>query len=163
MQYIGFVGTDCNEKSANKESENPNIMRNLRVIIPLCLILQLLSSMSVLGQEESKNPVFVQARSAMQNADAESLLNHFGESVSLNFNGVDKIFRKVQSKYALEDFFTNHSLIQFEYSHFGKTSEGTAYAIGKYTYKEGSFLVYIMVKEGSEGETYINSIAFHED
>jgi hypothetical protein len=134
-------------------------MKNLRVALLYALLL--LSTVSF-AQVEANSDLLRQAKTAIRSSDAKALSNFFNKTVSINFDGETSIYSKTQSEFVLKDFFKKYPVIGFEYDHVGKSPEGLQYAIGKYAYNGGAFLVYIMIKE-SNGVQIIDTVNFHEE
>lgn len=134
-------------------------MKFFRAIFLLCLFL---TSSVGFTQAGDSNPIFKSARVAIKSGNATDLVNYFNKTVSLNFDGETNIYGKAQSEFVLKEFFSKHPILEFEYNHLGKSPEGLQYAIGKYTYNGGAFLVYIMIKE-SNGAYIIDTLNFHEE
>ena len=135
-------------------------MKLLKAIFLLCLFLT--SSVGFTQAGGADNPIFKTARVAIKAGNATDLVAHFNKTVSLNFDGETNIYGKAQSEFVLKEFFKKHPILEFEYNHLGKSPEGLQYAIGKYTYDGGAFLVYIMIKE-TNGEFIIDTLNFHEE
>ena len=141
-----------------KLSQTYRTMKLFRVIAIFLLIL----ASSAGFTQEGDNPIFRKAKVAIKKGNAKQLIGHFNNTVSLNFDGETDIYGKAQSEFVLKEFFEKHPVLEFEYNHLGQSPEGLQYAIGKYTYSGGAFLVYIMIKE-SNGEFIIDTLNFHEE
>lgn len=112
--------------------------------------------------QEGDHPIFQQAKKAIKSGNSKILVGYFNKTVSLNFDGETNIYGKAQSEFVLKEFFSKYPVLEFEYNHLGQSPEGLQYAIGKYTYSGGAFLVYIMIKE-SNGAFIIDTLNFHEE
>ena len=106
--------------------------------------------------------IFDEAKVAIKAGNVDDLTKHFNEKVDLNFDGEIKTYSQAQAEFVLKDFFKKYPVVDFKYDHIGRSPEGLQYAIGKYTYNGGAFLVYIMIKDFN-GKQIIDTLNFHEE
>ena len=95
----------------------------------------------------AQSDVITNVRTAMKTGSSKELSKHFNEMVELNINGNKSSYSKTQAEFVLKDFFKNNPPVDFQYVHQGASKEGIKYAIGKYTYNDGSFRVVVLVKQ----------------
>jgi hypothetical protein len=141
----------------SKPRSNMNFVKSI-----LLLAFFLVSAVGHTQQGTDRHPIFNDASKAIAAGSAKGLVAHFNKTVSLNFDGETNIYGKAQSEFVLKAFFEKYPILKFEYSHLGKSPEGLRYAIGKYTYEGGTFLVYIMIKD-ADGVSTIDTLNFHEE
>lgn len=122
------------------------------------LVLGLLLAVSVLAQADGFGPV----RSAIRNSSAHELAQHFAPSVELSFDGDKQSYSATQAEFVMKDFFSKHAPASFEFIHYGGSNEGTTYAVGRYTGKEGAYRMFVKMK--TIGSTLkIATIEFHKE
>jgi len=113
----------------------------------------------VLSQDE----VIASVKGAITEGNADRLSTYFSELVELNLQEQKDNYSKAQAQFVLKNFFTKFPPTSFEYIHQGSSKKGIQYAIGKYHYRGGSFRVYMLIKESSDGKYFINTLDFGED
>lgn len=123
----------------------------------------ILLNVMLAGKTLAQSDVMSNVRSALKAGSSKELTKHFNEMVELNLNGDKSSYSKTQAEFVLKDFFKNHPPTDFQYIHQG-ASKGNLlkYAIGKYTYGNGSFRVLILFKN-SDGQYYADSIDFTKE
>lgn len=126
------------------------------------LILLVMSTFAFSQAAGETNQIFTEAKVAIKAGNVNSLTQHFNEKVDLNFDGEIKTYSQAQAEFVLKDFFKKYPVVDFKYDHIGRSPEGLQYAIGKYTYNGGAFLVYIMIKDFN-GKQIIDTLNFHEE
>jgi len=114
--------------------------------------------LSALGQSEVIN----NAKTALKSGSSKELSRYCNKMVELNFDGEKSSYSKTQAEFVLRDFFKKHPPTDFEYIHQGASKEGLKYAIGKYTYSNGSFRVYMLVKQFN-GNYLIDTLDFSKE
>lgn len=117
-----------------------------------------LLNFSAIGQSD----VITNVRTAMKTGSSKELSKHFNEMVELNINGNKSSYSKTQAEFVLKDFFKNNPPVDFQYVHQGASKEGIKYAIGKYTYNDGSFRVLVLVKQ-IKGNYLVDLIDFSKE
>ena len=73
--------------------------------------------------------------------------------------GEKSIYSKQQAETVLRDFFQTYVARDFQYIHQGSSPEGLKYTIGRYTLQEGSFRVYMLLKQ-QQDQYLVNTISF---
>ncbi|CAN5454982.1 hypothetical protein BH23BAC1_BH23BAC1_02150 [soil metagenome] len=110
----------------------------------------------------AQSDVITNVRTAMKTGSSKELSRHFNEMVELNINGNKSSYSKTQAEFVLKDFFKNNPPVDFQYVHQGASKEGIKYAIGKYTYNDGSFRVLVLVKQ-IKGNYLVDLIDFSKE
>ncbi|SDY22592.1 DUF4783 domain-containing protein [Hymenobacter psychrophilus] len=106
------------------------------------LVLGLLLAVSVLAQADGFGPV----RNAIRNSSARELAQHFAPNVELSFDSDKQSYSATQAEFVMKDFFSKHAPASFEFIHYGGSNEGTTYAVGRYTGKEGAYRMFVKMK-----------------
>ncbi|MCS7004494.1 MAG: DUF4783 domain-containing protein [Cytophagales bacterium] len=127
--------------------------------IVLSLLFAFFATFKVHSQEE----IIVSVKSAISQGDAEKLSAYFNDLVELNIREQKDNYSKAQAQFVLKSFFQKFPPVSFEYIHQGSSKKGVQYAIGKYYYKGGSFRVYMLIKETTNGKYLINTLDFGDD
>lgn len=120
-------------------------MRVIKLQLPFISLIAglLLMATPSLGQEDVIN----NARLALKTGSSKELAKYFNKMVELNIDGEKSNYSKTQAEFVLRDFFKKFPPTDFQYIHQGASREGLKYAIGRYTYANGSFRVYMLVKK----------------
>jgi len=126
------------------------------------LVLLVASTVAFAQITSESNEIFSDAKLAIKAGNVTDLTKHFNEKIDLNFDGEIKTYSQAQAEFVLKDFFKKYPVVDFQYDHIGRSPEGLQYAIGKYTYSGGAFLVYIMIKDFN-GKQIIDTLNFHEE
>lgn len=111
------------------------------------LILGLLLAVGAMAQADSFGPV----RSAIRNSNARELAQLFAPSVELSFDGDKQTYSATQAEFVMKDFFSKQVPASFEFIHYGGSNEGTPYAVGRYTGKEGAYRMFVKMKTAGGG------------
>ncbi len=83
---------------------------------------------------------------ALLSGNAKELSKQFNSTIELNIDGNKKNCALQQAETLVKDFFKSYPPVDFQYLHKGSSTEGFKYVIGKYTYGEGTFRVYVLYK-----------------
>lgn len=111
---------------------------------------------------QAQSDVISNVRTAMKTGSSKELTKYFNEMVELNINGAKSSYSKTQAEFVLRDFFKNNPPVDFQYVHQGASKEGIKYAIGKYTYNDGSFRVLVLIKQ-IKGNYLVDLIDFSKE
>ncbi|NVO83998.1 DUF4783 domain-containing protein [Hymenobacter terrestris] len=123
------------------------------------LVLGLLLAVGAMAQADSFGPV----RSAIRNSNARELAQLFAPNVELSFDDGDKqSYSATQAEFVMKDFFAKHSPASFDFIHYGGSNEGTPYAVGKYVGKDGTYRMFVKMKQ-TGGSLKIDNIAFTKE
>jgi len=131
---------------------------NIKKRILYLLFAQILVIPAVFAQSDVINNV----KLALKTGSSKELIKCFNQNVELNFDGVKSNYSRTQAEFVLRDFFKKYAPVDFQYIHQGASPQGFKYAIGKYTYNNGSFRVWILFKH-AEGKYYADTMDFTKD
>jgi len=115
--------------------------------------LVLIFSISVSYQANAQNEVINNLRTAIKAGSSKELVKNFNTMVELNFEGAKSNYSKSQAELVMKEFFKKYPPDDFQYIHKGSSKEGLTYVIGKYSFENGSFRVWILIKKIDE--TYL--------
>ena len=107
------------------------------------LLSALLYSVGAMAQGES----FVPVRNAIRSSSSRELAQFFAPAVELSFDGDKQSYSATQAEFVMKDFFAKHSPASFDFIHYGGSNEGTPYAVGKYAGKDGSYRMFVKMKQ----------------
>ncbi len=113
---------------------------------PIWIITWLLALLLVSSEAFGQSEIISNAKAALKTGSSKELAKYFNKMVELNIDGEKANYSKTQAEFVLRDFFKKFPATDFEYIHQGASREGLKYAIGKYSYPNGSFRVYMLVK-----------------
>lgn len=102
------------------------------------------------------------SRDALKAGSSKDLVRFFASSVDLKIDGESTSYSKTQAEFILKDFFRKYPPNSFEFVHQGASREGLTYAIGKYNHSDGSFRVYLLLKD-INGSYLIDTMDFSDD
>lgn len=122
------------------------------------LLWSLLLTASALPQGEAFGPV----RSAIRSSNSHDLAQYFAPTVELSFDGDKQSYSATQAEFVMKDFFAKHSPASFDFIHYGGSNEGTPYAVGKYTGKDGAYRMFVKMKQAG-GALKIATIDFTKE
>jgi hypothetical protein len=122
------------------------------------VIFSLLLFQEAHGQSEVINNM----RAALKAGSSKELVKNFNSMVELNFEGEKSSYSRSQAELVLKEFFKKYPPTDFQYIHKGASKQGLTYVIGKYTFEDGSFRVWILIKKF--GDNYLmDSIDFSRE
>lgn len=98
----------------------------------------------------------------MKTGSSKELVKNFNSMVELNFEGEKSNYSKSQAELVLKEFFKKYPATDFQYIHQGASKQGLTYVIGKYTFEDGSFRVWILIKK-FEDSYLVDSIDFSRE
>jgi hypothetical protein len=122
----------------------------------------LLHSSFLNSSSREQGDVIEQAKTAIKEGNAKTLIAYFDELVELNLENNKSSYSRRQAEFVLKDFFQKYPAKDFEYIYQGSSREGMKYAIGKYTYEGGVFRVYMLIKK-TEESYFIDMLDFGKD
>jgi hypothetical protein len=108
---------------------------------------------------KAQGDVINNVKTAIKTGSSKELIKYLGSSVELNLEGEKTTYSKTQAEFVLKDFFRKYVPADFQYIHQGASKEGFKYAIGKYTFENGSFRVWILFKH-KDGVYYADTMDF---
>jgi hypothetical protein len=104
------------------------------------------------------------AKAALKSGNSRELARYFNSSIELIVEAENVDMDKVsnaQAELILKTFFQKYPAKDFTYGHQGASPEGLQYSTGTYQSANGSFLVYIVVKQFG-GKYLIDRIDFRK-
>ena len=119
-------------------------------------------SMSLSMEVNAQSEVINNLRTAMKTGSSKELVKNFNTMVELNFEGEKSNYSKSQAELVLKEFFKKYPATDFQYIHQGASKQGLTYVIGKYTFENGSFRVWILIKK-FENSYLVDSIDFSRE
>ena len=114
------------------------------------------------GYTLAQSSVFNDVRLAIKTGSAKELSKYMHTSMELSIDGEKNNYSQTQAEFVLRDFFKEYPSTEFQYIHQGSSGGGLKYAIGTYTYSNGSYRVVIRLKE-VEGEYVLTTLDFTKD
>lgn len=126
--------------------------------LALALVCSLLLTAGAMAQGEAFGPV----RTAIRSSSSRDLAQYFAPTVELSFDGDKQSYSATQAEFVMRDFFAKHSPASFEFIHYGGSNEGTPYAVGKYTGKDGAYRMFVKMKPAG-GNLKIATIDFTKE
>lgn len=122
----------------------------------LCLLLCLSSFVS------AQEAVIGNVRVALKSGSSKEIIKYFHKTTDLDFDGNSSSYGKNQAEVVLRNFFKENPPSDFKIIHKGASKAGSPYVIGQYTHKEGTYRVWIRLKE--EGEDFlVHAMSFYKD
>lgn len=131
-------------------------IRNYFLGISLIFVLTL--SLDVKAQSDVINNI----RAALKTGSSKEFVKNFNTMVELNFEGEKSNYSKSQAELVLKEFFKKYPPLDFQYIHQGSSKQGLTYVIGKYSFENGSFRVWILIKKFDEN-FLVDSIDFSRE
>lgn len=132
---------------------------NLKSNLGLHFILILLISFAGLNKAYCQEDVIGHVRTALKTGSSKELVKYVNTTVEINIDGEISTYSRMQAEFVFKDFFKLHPPTNFQFNHQGASKGGLIYAIGKYAYKNGKFMVWLRIKEFS-GEFLIYEMNF---
>lgn len=130
------------------------------IILSFLLIVSLCTAHSLYAQSEVING----AKVALKSGSSKELAKFFNGNIELIIESESVDLDKVsdtQAELILRNFFQKYPAKDFSYGHQGASPEGLQYSTGTYETSNGSFLVYIVIKQFS-GKYMIDRIDFRK-
>ncbi len=94
--------------------------------------------------------VLVDVSATLKAGSSRELVKFCNDVVELKIDGESSNYSRTQAEFILKDFFKKNEASGFEYVFEGNSREGLKYAIGTYSYKGGSYRVYILFKKAGD-------------
>ncbi len=113
-------------------------------------------------EANSQSEVINNVRAALKAGSSKEIVKSFNTMVELNFEGEKSNYSKSQSELVLKEFFKKYPPTDFQYIHQGASKQGLTYVIGKYTFENGSFRVWILIKKFQDNYR-VDSIDFSRE
>lgn len=110
----------------------------------MLFVFALSSALSSYAQDED---IITHISTALRSGSSKELVKYVNTSVEINLDGKISSYSKMQAEYVFKDFFKQNPASKFNFNHQGTSKGGLRYAIGKYEYKDGSYMVWLRIKE----------------
>jgi len=122
----------------------------------------LIFSLGLFQEVHAQSDVINNMRVALKAGSSKEFVKNFNNMVELNFEGEKSNYSRSQAELVLKEFFKKYPPVDFQYIHKGSSKQGLTYVIGKYTFEDGSFRVWILIKKF--GDDYlVDSIDFSRE
>ncbi len=121
-------------------------MNKIKILYRILIFNFFLSGLAIsaaYGQSDVLNNV----KTAMKAGSSKELTKYFHDVVEMVIDGEPADYSRTQAEFVLKDFLKKYPPSDFQYIHQGASKEGIKYAIGKYTFDDGSFRVLLRAKE----------------
>lgn len=107
--------------------------------------------------------VITQVKSALNTGSSKELVKYLDKTSDIDIEGEKASYSKTQAEVILKDFFQSYPPTNFQIVHQGASRAGSPYVIGQYSYKSGSFRVWIRLKEISDESYQVHALSFYKD
>lgn len=138
------------------------MMRNFKMKL-FSLLFLIISLTTFTGNSlQAQSDVIGGVKAALKGGDSKELASFFNTAIELIVEAENVDMDKVSSTQAeliLKNFFQKYPAKDFTYGHQGSSPEGLQYCTGTYQSENGSFLVYMVVKQFG-GKYMIDRIDF---
>ncbi len=134
-----------------------NYMKNSLFILLVAMLI-LSTTPKIFGQGE----VISNVRVALKVGSSKELIKYLYKSTDIDIDGDNTSYSKAQAEVVLKGFFKDFPPTDFQIIHQGASKAGSPYVIGQYSYKTGSFRVWIRLKE-EENNFLVHAMSFYKD
>jgi hypothetical protein len=107
----------------------------------------------------AQDDVLTNVKTQLKQGNAKEIARYFNDIIEISIDGEKGNYSKTQGEFVLRDFFRNNPPDDYQKIHQGASKEGLNYMIGKYTCPQGTYRVYIVVKQ-FKGDYLIDTIDF---
>ncbi len=125
------------------------------IIVPLILF-------GVSFQAKAQKEIINNLRTALKTGSSKELVRNFNNMVELNFEGEKSNYSRAQAELVLKEFFKKYPPTDFQFIHQGSSKQGLTYVIGTYSFEDGSFRVWILIKKFQD-KYLVDSIDFSRE
>jgi len=134
----------------------------MKYFISLFSLIFLMSLLPAALQAQEKE--MGEAEAAIKIGSAKELSKHFSDNVEISFEGKKSNYSKTQAEFVLRDFFSKNEANpnSFENYHRGNSGKSLNYSIVKYSSKNGSFRVFMKIKQ-HQSRFVIDSIDINKE
>ena len=122
----------------------------------------IISALTISLEVNAQSDVINNMRTALKTGSSKEFVKNFNNMVELNFEGEKSNYSKSQAELVLKEFFKKYPPVDFQYIHQGSSKQGLTYVIGKYTFENGSFRVWILIKKFDK-DFLVDSIDFSRE
>jgi hypothetical protein len=119
-------------------------------------------SITYAAKVHAQSEVIDDMRAALKAGSSKEFIKNFNTMVELNFEGEKSNYSRSQAELVLKEFFKKYPPLDFQYIHKGASKQGLTYVIGKYTFENGSFRVWILIKKFDDN-FLVDSIDFSRE
>lgn len=119
----------------------------LKSTYKIFLLSLLVGFMLHVAHAQAQSEVISNVRSSLKTGSSKELSKYLGEMIALKIDGQQSNYSRTQAEYVLKDFFKQYPPTDFQYVHQGASEGGLKYAIGRYSYDNGSFRVVLRSKK----------------
>ena len=134
------------------ETEKSYVMKlKLIQIFPLVFILML--AFPVASKSQIPDEIII----SLNSGNAKSLSDYFNQTVELVILETDNVYSKAQAQQIVGKFFSDYQPEKFEILHQGGP-ENAKYVIGNLKTQKGTFRVYFLLKQDSNGKSFIHQL-----
>ena len=123
----------------------------LKSTYKIFLLSLLVGFMLHVAPAQAQSEVISNVRSSLKTGSSKELSKYLGEMIALKIDGQQSNYSRTQAEYVLKDFFKQYPPTDFQYVHQGASEGGLKYAIGRYSYDNGSFRVVLRSKKFDSG------------
>ena len=110
----------------------------------------------------AQGEVINDVKTSLKAGSSKELIKFLNKNTDIDIEGDRSTYSRTQAEVVFKDFFKNYQPTDFQIIHQGSSKAGSPYVIGQYTYKGGTFRVWIRLKE--EDEQYlIHAMSFYKD
>ena len=135
-----------------------NNMKNTGVTGGLLAILLLIGFTDLRAQGD----VISDVKSALNAGSSKELVKFLDKTTDIDVDGDRSSYSRTQAEVVLKDFFKKYPPTNFQIIHQGASRAGSPYVIGQYTFKAGTFRVWIILKK--EDEIFrVHAMSFYKD
>ena len=118
----------------------------MKVRILIYTVLIVISGVQYSSKAQN-NDVIDNISIALSSGSAKELTNFFNDVVELKIDGQKENYSKKQAEVIMKNFFSKYPPVRFNKIHNGSSPEGLLYVLGKYSHKDGSHRVYMLIKQ----------------
>ncbi len=130
----------------------------MKKLAQLLVLAGLLLLLVLQNEAHAQGEVITHTAVAIKAGSSRDLTRYFNESVEISFDGDMSSFSKTQAEFVIKDFFKRNPAQDFKLTHEG-ARDGFIYAIGRYYFSDGSYLVFTHIKK-YKGQYVIHRIDF---
>ena len=107
----------------------------------------------------AQDDVLTNVKTQLKLGNAKEIARYFNDIIEISIDGEKGNYSKTQGEFVLRDFFKNNPPDDYQKIHQGASKEGLNYMIGKYICPQGTYRVYVVVKQ-FKGDYLIDTIDF---
>ena len=107
----------------------------------------------------AQDDVLTNVKTQLKLGNAKEIARYFNDIIEISIDGEKGNYSKTQGEFVLRDFFKNNPPDDYQKIHQGASKEGLNYMIGKYISPQGTYRVYVVVKQ-FKGDYLIDTIDF---